>query len=151
MKINKLNHIILILLLFLVSCESGIKKGNELSKSDLKYIRDLGLLNKREEIILFSSQGGIRMSGNFISEKKLASYWIENRKENNQINSAKFIEIDTLITKDLSEALTYASYIRVIKKDNSEFKVYVDGESERINEFFERAIYEWKKGKNGFK
>jgi hypothetical protein len=43
--------------------------------------------------------------------------------------------------------LTYASYIKVIKKDSSEFKVYIDGKTERINEFFDRAIYEWKKGK----
>jgi hypothetical protein len=87
------------------------------------------------------------MSGNFLSENRLASYWVENRKENNQINSAKFIEIDTLITTDLSEALTYASYIKVIKKDSSEFKVYVDGKPEKINEFFEKAISEWKKRK----
>ncbi|SDS10855.1 hypothetical protein SAMN05216503_2005 [Polaribacter sp. KT25b] len=131
----------------MVSCENGIKKGNELSKSDLKYIRDLGLLNENEKIILFSSQGGNRMSGNFLSENRLASYWVENRKENNQINSAKFIEIDTLITTDLSEALTYASYIKVIKKNSSEFKVYVDGKPEKIDEFFEKAISEWKKRK----
>ena len=147
MKINKLNHIIIILLLFLVSCESGIKKGNELSKSDLKYIRELGLLNENEEIILFSSQGGNRISGNFISENRLASYWTEKRKENNQINSAKYVEIDTLIIKDLSQALTYASYIKVIKKDKTEFKVYVDGEVEKMNKFFEKAIYEWEKQK----
>ncbi|OBY65982.1 hypothetical protein [Polaribacter vadi] len=144
MKINKLNFIYSILLLFLVSCESGIQKGNELSKSDLNYIIELGLLNKNEKIILFSSQGGNKMSGNFISEKRLASYWIENREENNQINSAEFIAIDTLITKNLSESLTYASYIKVVKKDSSEFKVYIDGKPEEINKFFKRAILEWK-------
>jgi len=147
MKPIKLSHIIIIFLLFLVSCDSGIKKGNELSKEDLKYIRELGLINENEQIILFSSQGGNRMSGNFISEKRLASYWTENRKENNQINSAKYIEIDTLITKNLSDALTYASYIKVIKKDSSEFKVYVDDNAEKTNEFFERAMSEWKKQK----
>lgn len=147
MKINKLNFIYLILLPFLVSCESGIIKGNELSKTDLKYISELGLLNKDEKIILFSSQGGNKMSGNFISEKRLASYWIESREENNQINFAEFNEIDTLITKDLSESLTYASYIEVIKKDNSEFKVYVDGKPEKIDKFFKRAILEWKNKK----
>jgi len=143
----KLNPIILILLLFFISCESGIKSGNELSKTDLQYIRELGLINNNERIILFSSQGANEKSGNFISEQRLASYWTENRKENNQINSAKYNEIDTLITKDLSDALTYASYIKVIKKDNSEFKVYVDDNAEKTNEFFERAISEWEKRK----
>ncbi|MTE27677.1 hypothetical protein [Winogradskyella ouciana] len=147
MKPIKLIHIIIISLLLLVSCDSGIKSGNELSKADLHYIRELGLINNNERIILFASQGGNQKSGNFISEQRLASYWTENRKENNEINSAEYNEIDTLITKDLSNALTYASYIKVIKKDGSEFKIYVDDNPEKTNEFFDRATSEWLKRK----
>ena len=127
----------------LISCNSGIKNGTELTQSDLNYLEKIGLKSENENIILFDSKLDIETSGNLITDKRLASYWIDKEKNINKINFAYYNEIDTLLTKDLSKSLTYASFIKIIKNDKSEFKVHVDDNEKNTNEFFNRAISEW--------
>jgi len=134
-------------ILLLISCDTGIKKGSELTQTDLNYIKQIGLKDENEKIILFVSQLDNQTSGNLITDKRLASYWIDKEKKINKVNSAFYNEIDTLLIKDLSNSLTYASFIKVIKKDKTEFKVYVDDNTKKTKDFFEKAISEWKKWK----
>lgn len=131
----------------MISCDTGIKNGSELTKADLNYLQKIGLMTENEKVILFDSQLDHQTSGNIISDKRLASYWIDEKKKINNVNSALYSEIDTIFTKNLSNSLTYASYIKVVKKDNSTFKVHIDDKAEKTNKFFETAISEWKKNK----
>ena len=135
----------LIIIILFISCDNGIKKGSELTQTDLNYIQQIGLKDENENVILFASQLDNQTSGNLITDKRLASYWIDKQKEIKNVNSALYSEIDTILTKDLSNSLTYASYIKVVKKDNSEFKVHVDDNAKMTKKFFETAISEWKK------
>ena len=133
--------------MILISCNGGIKNGTELTQTDLNYIEKIGLKNEDEKIILFDSQLDNETSGNLITDKRLASYWIDKEKNINKINFAYYSEIDTLLTKDLSKSLTYASFVKVIKNDKTEFKVYVDDNGKNTKYFFEKAMIEWKKWK----
>ncbi|SHF04965.1 hypothetical protein SAMN05444278_1313 [Psychroflexus salarius] len=144
-KKMKFSHLSPILLILLVACNGGIKSGNDLSKVELEYIREIGLLTNNEKILRFTSQSVNSTNGGFISDKRLAYYWIDERNETNEINSAIYSEIDTLIFKDLSDAWTYSSFIKVVTQDSLEFKVYVNDDREKANEFFETAMSQWKK------
>ena len=145
----------LILFLFIMSfysCGDAIEKGDQLTQDDLKYIKSLGILDEGEEILLFDSQGGLggkRNSGNFITKKRLATYWIDEHDiQNNVVESAFYPEIDTVITKDLSKSATYASYLEIRTKDTRNFRVNVDGEKEELEKFFNLANELWRKNRN---
>ena len=147
MKALKLMTKYLSVTVIFISCSGGIKKATELTQSDLNYLEKIGLKNKDEKIILFNSQQDNQISGNLITDKRLASYWIDIEKNISRINFAYYDEIDTLLMKDLTKSMTYASFIKVIKNDKSEFKVYVDDNEKNTNEFFKRALTEWKRWK----
>ena len=128
-----------------VSCNRSPRDGKGLSKSEKEYIRGLGLLEENETIFLFDGQSGFETSGNFFTDKRIATYWIDKRDEDkSSIDFAFYNEIDTILTKDLSRALTYASYMEVVKNDGKTFKVYVDGDSTEVQTFFDRAMSEWR-------
>jgi hypothetical protein len=129
----------------LLSCDHSARNGTELSQADRDYIKGLGLLDDNENIFLFSGQSDFKTSGNFFSDKRIASYWIDKRDKTK--SSADFVlysEIDTILTMDLSRTLTYASYMQVVKHDGKTLMVYVDGDSTEVRTFFERAISEWR-------
>jgi hypothetical protein len=129
----------------LLSCYRSTRNGTELSQADTDYIKGLGLLDDNEKIILFDGQSDFKTSGNFFSDKRIASYWIDKRdKTKSSTDFGLYSEIDTILTRDLSRALTYASYLEVVKDNGETFKVYVDGDSIEVRTFFDRAISEWR-------
>src|SRR5688572_24142001 len=133
----------------LMSCDYGPRTGAELSQADRDHIKGLALLDEGENIILFDRQSDFKTSGNFITDKRLASYWIDKRDETQtSVDFGLYSEIDTILTKDLSRALTYASYLEVVKNDGKTFKVYIDGDSTEVRTFFDRAISEWRSRNN---
>ena len=147
-----LSFFLFLLLLNFYSCGDAIKKGDQLTQEDFKYIKSLGILDEGEEILLFDSQGGLggkRNSGNFITKKRLATYWIDEHDiQNNVVESAFYPEIDTIITKDLSKSVTYASYLEIRTKDTRNFRVNVDGEKAELEKFFSLANELWRKNRN---
>ncbi|MBW1296286.1 hypothetical protein [Aquimarina litoralis] len=147
MKTLKSTAYLILITVLMISCNNSIKNGKKLSQTNIKYLEDIGLIEEKEKIILFTSQMNIQTSGNLITDKRLASYWIDKKKNTREIHSAFYNEIDTLLTKDLTKSMTYASFIKVIKKDKSEFKVYVDDNEKNTNHFFKKALNQWKKKK----
>lgn len=137
--------IVLVTVTILTSCDHNTRKGTELSAADNEYIKELGLLDDNETIILFDGQSDFKTSGNFFTDKRIASYWIDKRDNNkSSIDFGLYSDIDTILTKDLSRSLSYASYMEVVKHDGETFKVYVDGDSTEVHAFFDRAISEWR-------
>jgi len=123
---------------------NNIKNGNELLESDIQRIQKLGLLDKDETIIKFYSEYKNSVAGNFFTNKRMASYWIdENDSVNNQINTAFYsdiISIDTVI----NAGLTNSPYIHVLCKDSTKFKICFDGDKSQIRKAFVEAIENWK-------
>ena len=151
LKRHLIHTLTLAFLLTAMACGDAIKQGDQLSQEDLKYIRSLGILEEGETILLFDSQGafgGKRNSGNFITDKRVATYWIdEHDSQENLVESAFYPDIDTLLTKDMSQSATYASYLEVKTKDKRNFRVTVDGKEHELQQFFDLAISQWRKNR----
>ncbi|MES2587527.1 MAG: hypothetical protein V4622_01025 [Bacteroidota bacterium] len=135
---------LVILLFSLVSCNS-ILNQDELSKSDLERLKTLNLLDEDEKIIKFYSEYKNSVAGNFYTNKRLASYWLdENDESKNDTNCAFYEDIAKLDTVVYAGA-TFSPYIKVICNDSSSFKVCFDGEKEEIRKTFLDIIAIWKK------
>lgn len=129
----------------LLGCSA--KNETNLTQRDLKFIQGLGILEESEDIELFESNGGfdgMKKTGNFITSSRIAHYWIDD--DEREINSAFFhSDIDSITQTDLVTKLTYASYLTVYKKDGRHFNVYVDADSTRTYQFFNKALDNWVK------
>jgi hypothetical protein len=139
---SKFLYIVLGCIGIFFSCQHKIQSGDSMTSSQRSYLQAIGLLDTNETIILFDSQAGFEVSGNFYTDKRIASYWIDSKQRKS--NYSFYSEIDTLLTYDRTSALTYASYLEVLKKDGERFKVYVDGDSTEVWTFFEGAFSHWK-------
>lgn len=69
--------------LVVTSCDRKLETGNDLSNQNKDFIKSLGVLDDKENIILFDSQGGgfngLKTSGNFFTDRRIASYWIDTK------------------------------------------------------------------------
>jgi len=142
---NKHRHVFKwssIILILLFSCNS-IETGETLSKDDITYIKNLGLLDDNETIIKFYSEYKNRVAGNFISNKRIGEYWVDKKEKNrNSINYAFYKDIKNIDTVYYAGA-TYAPYMLITKMDNTRFKVNVDGTKKEIKSFFEDGLKRW--------
>ncbi len=132
------------ILFFVLPACNGIISGDKLTKSDIQRIQKLGLLEKDETILKFYSEYKKSVAGNFFTNKRLASYWLdETDKSKNNINTAFYqdiISIDTVC----NAGTTYSPFMNVMRKDSSIFKVCFDGEKNEIRKTFVEAITKWK-------
>jgi hypothetical protein len=133
-----------VFLISLFACKNNrIESGESLSKSDIEYIRDLGLISRDEKIYKFYSEFRKRNAGNFYTDKRIAKYWIDERDRNkNQVSHAYYPDIKS-IDIVYHPGATYCPYMLVTKSDGSEFKVCADGRPEEIKSFFEGALKLW--------
>lgn len=132
------------IIFFVLTACNSIISGDKLTKSDIQRIQKLGLLENDETIIRFYSEYKKSVAGNFFTNKRLASYWLdENDKTKNIINTAFYKEIITIDTVFYAGA-TYSPYMNVMRKDSSTFKVCFDGEKNEIRKTFIEAITKWK-------
>ena len=132
--------------LILTGC-SLINNDNKLSDSDLKYIQNIGLLGENENVIKFSTSRNIKNSGNFITEKRLASYWIDKNENKSYKEFAYYSDIIKIDSTNNTEAWTYTSYLIITKNDNSTFKLYIDGDKEKYSSFLKLAYTKWEENK----
>ncbi|MFH6997141.1 hypothetical protein ACHRVZ_04355 [Flavobacterium sp. FlaQc-57] len=140
-------YITITLLLFLFSCNK-IENHKTLSQDDINRIKSLKILDDDETIYQFYSEFKNEVAGNFYTNKRVASYWIDKRDaKKNKIDFAYYkniVKIDTIY----NSGLTFAPYILITTKDNKTFQVSVDGKKDQIKSFFENSIQEWRKRKN---
>lgn len=135
--------IIILTMLLLISCNK-IETNQTLDKEDLKYIKSLNLLSDGENIYKFYSEYKKNVAGNFFTDKRIATYWIDERNsKKNEINYAYYKEIEKIDTISYAGA-SYTPYILITKTNGKTFKVSVDGDKKDIKAFFEGVIKEWK-------
>jgi hypothetical protein len=136
-------------LLFFSSCNqfssfNQIETHNTLSEADIKYIQSLNLLDRDEKIRQFYSEFRKKNAGNFFTNKRIATYWIDEREEEkNELSFAFYSDIKSIDTV-YNAGLTYCPYMRITKLDSTQFDVCVYGEREEIKYFFEEAMNLWK-------
>lgn len=142
-----------IIAMVVTSC-NGFQPGDQLSKSEVAYIKGLGLLEGNEKILLFETHSGkminsYKTSGNFISDRRLAGYWIDNHNpEKSSVDFAYYEDIDTLIAHDLTHDFVLASYLCIKKRNGQAFNLFISGKSSAVHAFFHQATREWKRRRN---
>ncbi len=132
-----------VLICALIACNS-ITSGNKMSHLDILRIQQLGLLDKDEKIVVFYSEHKNSVAGNFFSNKRLASYWKDEKDPGkNKLNTAYYSDIVAIDTVSYA-GLTYCPYMMVTKNDSTRFKVCFDGKKEEIRKVFIQALDLWK-------
>lgn len=142
MKIPNLLLTLLILLLF-TTCNK-IHQGKELGQKDIDLLRSLNLLDEGENVISFYSNYKKSVAGNFYTDKRVATYWLDkNPNKEQKIEFACYQDI-LQIDSVFSVGATYAPYLLIIRKDSSQFKVYVDGDAKEKTAFYQDVVTHWK-------
>lgn len=142
MKIPNLLLTLLILLLF-TTCNK-IHQGKELGQKDIDLLRSLNLLDEEENVISFYSNYKKSVAGNFYTDKRVATYWLDkNPNKEQKIEFACYQDI-LQIDSVFSVGATYAPYLLITRKDSSQFKVYVDGGAEEKTAFYQDVVTHWK-------
>lgn len=144
-QLNKMKRKILIgsLLCAIFSCNK-IETSDTLSKSDIKYLEKLQLLDRDEKIYKFYSEFNFEHAGNFYTNKRIASYWIDSRNsKKNMLNYAYYRDIKSIDTI-YNAGATYSPYMLITDNNGKSFKVSVNGKKDEIKSFFEGSINQWK-------
>ena len=137
---------VFVFILLLLSCNK-IETVETLSKHDIERIKKLKLLDDDETIYRFYSEYNNKVAGDFFTNKRLAKYWLdEKNKTRNEVSSAFYPDVKSIDTVYYAGA-TYCPYLLVTKKDDSQFKVCVNGERQEIKSFFDEALNAWTKNK----
>ena len=141
----KLLFILFVVLTLLSSCSSNkIDTASTLTSQDIKLLHSLNVLDNDEIPIKFYSEYRKNVAGNFYTDKRLESYWLD--KHDTTKDKVEFafykdiIKIDTVS----NAGATFCPYLLVTKKDSSSFKVCVDGKQNEVSKFFNEAINLWK-------
>lgn len=144
-----MKNLVVFLFLTSIACNK-ITSGSDLETQDISRIQKLGILGKDEIIIQFYSQLYNEAAGNFFTQKRIASYWIDqDDSAKTKINSAFLKDVISMDTVVYAGA-TYAPFIRVTTKDSAEFNVYFDGGKNEIRKTFIQAIGVWRKQQKEF-
>jgi hypothetical protein len=137
---NNMKFLLRILIIFCLLSSCNFLQRNNLDDNDLLYIKNLGLLDESEDVLWFDSQLSIKKSGNFLSNKRMASYFLGENEQNNFKKSAYLNEIDSIKLFNNSGSISYSSYIQVFKKGEEPFKVYIDKDSSKVEEYYNQAL-----------
>lgn len=142
MKIPNLLLTLLILLLF-TTCNK-IHQGKELGQKDIDLLRSLNLLDEGENVISFYSNYKKSVAGNFYTDKRVATYWLD--KNPNKEQKIEFACYQDILQVDsvFSVGTTYSPYLLITRKDSSQFKVYVDGDAKEKTAFYQDVVTHWK-------
>jgi len=133
------------LISFLMSCSSNNRNENNLTPQGIEYIKTTCALDKDETILLFETNAGFRgykQGGNFITNKRVASYWLKN--EEKSVDSANYQEIDSIKLNDRITAITLASSLSIYKSNGTKFELFIDADSSRLISFYTKLIEIWK-------
>jgi hypothetical protein len=125
------------LCLFLIQSCRYFENHDKVENIDVSYLESLGLFSEGEKLIWFDSQLTQKLSGNFLSDKRIASYWIDDNYPEKSYQSYFMLEnVDSVRLKDKFKSISYASYFEVFSNGES-LKVYVDKDSLSLRKYRE--------------
>ena len=134
---------IIIYSILLSSCSEKIINGNDLPSSTISHIKKLGILDNNEQILYFYSSLNNRVSGNFITKKRIASYWQNKTSNENYIKQAYYDEIKS-ITINHGDGFEFSSAFIIELNNGQNFNVYFNDNRENINKLYNELLNIWK-------
>jgi hypothetical protein len=109
----------------------------------IQRLKGLHLLDDDETIYQYYSNYRRRVTGNFVSDKRVATYYFDDKNsKNDEIAFAYYDNIRTMDTLYRSIQIT-TPHLLVTTFDHKLIKVYVDGNQATIKAFFETAMEQW--------
>lgn len=121
----------------------GIKTGKELKDADYAYLKKIGMYEKGETIIMFSSNNSLKNAGSFFTDAKAASYWIdENHPERTSFDKARYNDIAD-IKVDYSTSWDAATKITIVT-GKGKFDMFISGDRDAERLFYNQLIKIWK-------
>lgn len=131
-----------IFLCCLFACQP-IHRDKMISERLIKRLKDLHLLDEDETIFQFYSNYRKRIAGNFVSNKRVATYYLDDRSQlRDEIAFAYYENIRTMDTLYHSVQVS-SPHLLVTTFDRKLIKVYVDGDRATVRSFFEKALEQW--------
>lgn len=140
------NLLRILLTIGFISCHNEkIESGETLKKETTDLIRSLGLLSDGEQIIKYYSNFDQSNAGSFFTNKRIAHYWLD--KHDNRKNDTSFAYYPEIAEITMTKAVpdTYAPYMTITRKNNTQFRIYVEGSEKELGSFVEEAIWTWRK------
>ena len=129
---------------FFFSACNRIESADTLSPETMNKLKAMGLLNAKEGLVCYYSNYKEEIVGSIITDQRLAHYWIDEKDSSKtEIETAYYSEIvnivDHLQVQDFD-----CPYLEVTKNDRTQFRVYVDGNAEEKQQFYQTALSLWK-------
>ncbi|MBL0742680.1 hypothetical protein [Chryseolinea lacunae] len=142
MRIKRNVFIVSWLLLLALSCNQ-IETSKTLKQDDIDRLKGLKLLDEGEIVIKFYSEFRKNVAGNFFTDRRIATYWIDNRNAEKDKKDFAYYKDIARIDTVYNAGVTFSPYMLVTKTNGEHFKVSVNGKKEDIRSFFEDALQEW--------
>jgi|GEM_PF-7082098 len=131
-----------IFLCCLFSCQPN-HRDKMISERLVQRLKTLHLLDEDETIFQFYSNYRKRIAGNFVSNKRVATYYLDDRsKTMDEIAFAYYENIRTMDTLYRSVEVE-SPHLLVTTFDHKLIKVYVDGNRATVQSFFDKALEQW--------
>lgn len=131
-----------VFLLLLLSC-NRIEAGSALSPADAAFVRSLGLLDNGETMQRFYSNFTRRTAGSFFTDKRMAHYWLGSRDSCEHQRECAFYPDITAVDPVFKVPDFDCPFLLVRKKDQTTFRVYMDGSPAEMQRFYQEALGAW--------
>lgn len=142
---NRMKNFYLALLsVLLLSC-NRIETGASLSADEVSFIRGVGLLNPGETIHRFYSNSTFRTAGSFYTDQRMAHYWLEGKDTSQHQREYAFYPEIVAVDPVFHVPDFDCPYLQIRKKDQTSFRMYLEGSPEQMQMFYQEALNAWKR------
>jgi len=115
------------------------------STKESAYLRELGVLSEGETVFFFASSSRFRQSGNFFTDQRVASYWIDDSDSSKTEKDYAWYSDVSDISVTYNDDWDLSHDITITRHDGTSFHVYVSTDREFARRFFDRLTEQWKK------
>jgi hypothetical protein len=136
--------ILFVFIFVLLGCTEKVVSGDKLSKTTIQYIQGLGILDNDEQILYYYTSLNKRASGNFITKKRVASYWQNNSQKEDYVRSAFYNEIKSINVK-YGDGFEFTSALIIEINSGNKFEVYFNDTKEKMDKLYAEVLKLWKK------
>jgi hypothetical protein len=139
-----------VLLIFLLTGCGGYRSSSGVSRADRSYLTEIGLLDPGEKVLFFSSSMTVKTSGNFFTDRRVASYWLYgDDQEKRRKSSATYAEVaDISIRYSDDPYWSEAHDVTVTLTNATAFHVYLSGNRRFAERFFRSLQAQWRQSTN---
>lgn len=127
----------------LFSC-NHIESGATLSVGELTYLRGVGLLDQGETVHRFYSNFTFWKADSFFTDRRMAQYWLTGDDKRQHRREYAFYPDITAVDPVFKVPDFDSPYLQVRRKNQTTFRVYMDGSPAEMQLFYQEALRAWR-------